>query len=168
MLVCAGVGMVDKNIKNIIEKEKTLPREGQWKSFPPSIKLLFALLIFHVLFSLLSLGKASYFFLGITINGLIAVIVALLLNVVGSLVLLFALWKKFDWAWKYGAVYFGFFILNGLVALAGILLGLLGSAIQSAAMTWLALIVFLILVLNTLFLFILIKNRQFFDGGAAK
>lgn len=54
---------------------------------------------------------------GTYVHGAAAAVVVLLLDIIGPIVFLFALWNRKSWAAKWALAYIGIFILNSAVAL---------------------------------------------------
>ena len=119
-----------------------------------------------------SVSRTGYSVLGFSVYGINAVIATVILNVIGMIVLLFALWKRYKWTWIYGIIYFAFFAMNGLLAIVNLpknLELLVSPALlaQSPGMIHTmymgALIGTLVAVaLNVVFLIILYKKRAYF------
>ena len=114
------------------EVSATLVQEHKkgWKPLPTLLKVLFVYGILGLVLGAFSIpgalsidgalqtGGVSIF--GLYIPGDWAAVTFFISSLVGSIVLLLAMWNRSTWAWKYGCAYFGFFILNGLLGLRNI------------------------------------------------
>jgi len=70
---------------------------------PSSLKVLFVLFVLGLVFMIINLGaifKTGVFFLGLILPGFAGVAVLLLISCLTA-ILLYALWNRFSWAWKY-------------------------------------------------------------------
>lgn len=97
----------------------TTDREHGWKPIPTSLKILFGVLVFWTLGSMMGLSmryEAGLPFFGVYVYGLIAGLVVVLLDVVAPVTFLFALWTRKSWGPKFACTYMSLFILNSVVA----------------------------------------------------
>ena len=141
------------------QKKKEKNRNGWWKPLPSLLKLLFVVLVLGVLSSVVSVGNAQYVLFGFQFGGIPALLAMVLFDIIGAMVLLFGLWKKPSWAWKYGMAYLGFFVLNGAVSLIQFVLKtppLSGRAGAVVVGTGIAVLV------NAVFLFALFRWKEVF------
>lgn len=91
-----------------------------WKPIPPPLKVLFVVLILWLVGSVINLPNLIQHglpLLGHFVYGNTAAAVVLLLDVIGPIVFLSALWNRKSWAPAWAYVYIGAFILNTTVAL---------------------------------------------------
>jgi uncharacterized Tic20 family protein len=99
----------------------------------------------------------KFYLLGFQLSGLAAVLTTLLLEVILPLFLLIAIWKRYPLAWKYGAGYFGFFILNEIAIVL--------SNLNYLSFNLLVLLTILLpFILNLSFVAIFIKQRDYFEN----
>ena len=100
--------------------EGTVEREKGWKPIPLPLKILFVVLILWTLGSVMNLPNLlenGLPFLGNFVYGMTAALIVLLLDIVGPVTFLFALWNRKWWAAKWAFAYIGIFIFNTTVAL---------------------------------------------------
>ena len=100
--------------------EEVEERNKGWKPIPLPLKVLTALFAFWILGSVLNLSNLfenGMPFFGVFVYGATAIVLPILLDIVGPMVFLFALWNRKPWGPKWAFSYIGMFILNGLVAL---------------------------------------------------
>ena len=93
--------------------------EKGWKPIPLSLKILFVLLVLWVIGSVMAISERSVSglpFFGMYLYGNSAGLIVLLLDIVGPLTFLFALWNRKAWGPTFAFSYIGIFILNGIVA----------------------------------------------------
>ena len=96
-----------------------MEKEKGWKPIPLSLKILFVVFILWSIGSVLSIStryESGLPFLGVWINGVLAGIIVLLLDIMAPITFLFALWKRKFWAATFALSYIAFFILNSIVA----------------------------------------------------
>ena len=106
--------MSDKAMEEIANKEKG------WKPTPLPLKMLFVLFILWSVGSVMNLPNLyenGLPLFGVFVYGTTAVLIVLLLDIIGPMTFLFALWNRKSWAAKWAFSYIGIFILNGVVAL---------------------------------------------------
>lgn len=90
-----------------------------WKPFPLPLKILAGVLVLWAVGSVMNmpnLFENGLPVLGVFIYGFAALLVVLLLDIIGPLTFLYALWNRKSWAAKWAYTYIGIFILNGAVA----------------------------------------------------
>ena len=93
--------------------------EKGWKPIPLSLKILFVVFILWSIGSVLNmpnLYESGLPLLGVFVYGIISIFIAVLLDIVGPITFLFALWNRKSWAPLWAFSYIGFFILNSVVA----------------------------------------------------
>ena len=93
--------------------------EKGWKPIPLPLKILFIVLVLWLVGSVMSLPNLyenGMPLFGTFVYGLSATILPLLLDFIGPVVFLFALWSRKSWAANWALAYNGIFILNNLVA----------------------------------------------------
>ncbi len=106
--------MSEKGLEEIVKMEKG------WKPIPPPLKTLFVVVILWSVGSVMNLPNLfenGLPLFGVFVYGLTAAFVMLLLDIIGPMAFLFALWNRKSWAAKWAFSYIGIFILNGVVAL---------------------------------------------------
>ena len=92
-----------------------------WKPIPLPLKVLSVVLVLWSVGAVVNLPRlmeSGLPLLGIFVYGTSSLFVVLLLDIIGPLTFLFALWNRKSWAAKWAFTYIGIFILNGAVALA--------------------------------------------------
>ena len=97
-----------------------MKKQNGWKPIPLSLKILsvvFILWSIGAVVNLPNLYASGLPLFGVFVYGIPAAIVLLLLDVVGPIIFLFALWSRKPWAPLWAFVYIGFFILNHTVAI---------------------------------------------------
>jgi len=100
--------------------EESMKKEKGWKPIPLSLKILFVVFILWSIGTVLNLSnlyQSGLPLLGIFTYGIVASLIAILLDIVGPMTFLYALWNRKSWAPKWALSYIGFFILNSIVAL---------------------------------------------------
>jgi len=100
--------------------EEPMKKEMGWKPIPLSLKILFIVFILWSIGTILNLSnlyQSGLPLLGMFVYGAVASVVAILLDIVGPMTFLYALWNRKSWAPKWALSYIGFFILNSIVAL---------------------------------------------------
>lgn len=96
-----------------------MEKEKGWKPIPLSLKILFFVFIFWTVGSILnapSLYKSGLPLFGVFVYGVTASFVVLLLDIVGPMTFLYALWNRKSWAVVWAFSYISIFILNSIVA----------------------------------------------------
>jgi hypothetical protein len=91
-----------------------------WKPIPISLKILFVLFILWSIGSVLNLSnlyKSGLPLFSIFVYGVVASIIAILLDIIGPMTFLYAIWNRKSWGVKLAFFYIGFFIFNNVVAL---------------------------------------------------
>ncbi len=94
-------------------------KQKGWKPIPLPLKVLSVVLIFWAAGSAMNLPNLlenGLPLLGVFVYGMTALVVVLLLDIIGPLIFLFALWNRKSWATKWAFTYLGIFILNSAVA----------------------------------------------------
>ena len=97
-----------------------LKQEKGWKPIPLPLKILFvAIAIWSVgsAMNLPNLLENGLPLLGVLVRGSIAFLVVLLLDIIGPLVFLYALWHRKSWAGNWAFMYIGIFLINSAVVL---------------------------------------------------
>lgn len=84
---------------------------------PITMKVFFVIMVILVLLSLFYFGKDSYFIFGLSVKGVPAKIIYVLLDLITPTLLLVAMLKRYGWTFKYAICYLGFFTLNSLVGI---------------------------------------------------
>ncbi len=105
---------MSKTIEEIVVKEKG------WKPIPLPLKVLFVVFIFWLVGSVMNLPNLfenGLPLFGNFVYGMTAALIVLLLDIIGPVTFLFALWNRKSWAAKWAFAYIGIFILNNTVAL---------------------------------------------------
>ena len=143
------------------QKKKEKNTNGGRKPLPSLLKVLFVILVLGVLSSLASIRNAQYVLFGFQFGGIPAMLAAVLLDIIGAMVLLFGLWKKPAWAWKYGLAYLGFLVINGAVSLAQFVMKAPSLSGQAGVVA--GVLVFTIFVYVVLF-FALFMCKRCFEG----
>jgi hypothetical protein len=91
-----------------------------WKPIPLSLKILAIVLVLWLLGALANLPNLlenGLPLMGFFVYSVTAAAVVLILDIIGPLVFLFALWTRKSWAVIWAFAYMGFFIANSVVAL---------------------------------------------------
>lgn len=130
-------------MKEFMEKEKG------WKPIPLSLKILFVVFILWSVGSVLNapnLYKSGLPLFGVFVYGVTASLVVLLLDIVGPMTFLYALWNRKSWAAVWALSYISVFILNSAVAFFTVIeqLGLAQVLIPTIAS-----VIFFIVIFNT-------------------
>ena len=100
--------------------ERTAAKEKGWKPIPPPLKILFVVFILWLVGSVMNLPNLienGLPLFGNFVYGMAAALIVLLLDIIGPVTFLFALWNRKSWASTWAFAYIGFFILNNTVAL---------------------------------------------------
>jgi len=100
--------------------EKIVAREKGWKPIPVPLKLLsvvFVLWMIGAVMNLPNLYENGMPVFGTFVYGMNAAILPLLLDFIGPVTFLFALWSRKSWAANWAFAYNGIFILNNAIAL---------------------------------------------------
>jgi hypothetical protein len=91
-----------------------------WKPIPLPLKILSVVMVLWSVGSVMNLPNLMENGLplfGVFVYGSSSFLVVLLLDIIGPLVFLYALWNRKSWAPKWAFSYIGIFILNSAVAL---------------------------------------------------
>jgi len=97
-----------------------MKKQTGWKPIPLSLKILFVVFILWSIGSILNLPnlyESGLPLFGVFVYGIIAILVVLLLDIIGPMTFLYALWNRKSWATTWAFSYIGFFIFNSAVAL---------------------------------------------------
>ena len=100
--------------------EDTVEKDTGWKPIPLPLKVLFVVFVLWLVGSMMNLPNLfnnGMPLLGSFVYGMTAAVIVLLLDVIGPVTFLFALWSRKSWAVKWAFAYIGIFILNNTVAL---------------------------------------------------
>lgn len=100
--------------------EETVSRERGWKPIPLPLKILFVVFILWLVGSVMNLPNLfenGLPLFGKFVYGMTAALIVLLLDIIGPVTFLFALWNRKSWAPIWAFAYIGIFILNSTVAL---------------------------------------------------
>lgn len=100
-------------------REKSETENIGWKPIPLALKILsvvFVLWIVGAVMNLPNLMENGLPLFGNFVYGLSAASIVLLLDFLGPVIFLFALWNRKSWGVKWACAYIGFFILNSTVA----------------------------------------------------
>ncbi len=133
-------------------KEKNRTDKG-WKPIPLSLKILFFVFILWSVGSVLNapnLYKSGLPLFGVFVYGVTASLVVLLLDIVGPMTFLYALWNRKSWATVWALSYISVFILNSMVAFFTVReqLGLIQILIPTIA--------------SVIFFIVIFKKRSYF------
>jgi len=99
--------------------EKTVAKEKGWKPIPLPLKILFVVFLLWISGAVMNI---PYFYekgmplFGTFVYGLSATILPLLLDFIGPVTFLYALWSRKSWAAYWAFAYNGVFILNNTIA----------------------------------------------------
>ena len=100
--------------------EETVSIEKGWKPIPLPLKILFVVFILWLVGSVMNLSNLvenGLPLFGQFVYGMTAALIVLLLDIIGPVTFLFALWNRKSWAPIWAFAYIGIFILNSTVAL---------------------------------------------------
>ncbi len=100
--------------------EETVAKEKGWKPIPLPLKILFVVFVLWLVGSVMNLPNLfenGLPLFGSFVYGMTAALIVLLLDIIGPVTFLFALWNRKSWAAKWAFAYIGIFILNNTVAL---------------------------------------------------
>ncbi len=106
--------MSENGMEEIVKKEKG------WKPIPLPLKIIFVVFIFWTAGSMMNLPNLfenGLPLFGVFVYGITAAFIVLLLDIIGPMIFLFALWNRKSWAEIWAFSYIGIFIFNGVVAL---------------------------------------------------
>lgn len=102
-----------------MKMKDSISKEKGWKPIPLSLKILFVVFILWSIGTILNITniyESGIPFFGFFVYGFIASLIAIILDLVGPITFLFALWYRKSWATYWAFSYIGIFILNGVVA----------------------------------------------------
>lgn len=124
-----------------------------WKPIPLSLKILFVVFILWSVGSVLNapnLYESGLPLFGVFVYGATAILVVLLLDIVGPMTFLYALWNRKSWATVWALSYISVFILNSAVAFFTVReqLGLMQILIPTVA--------------SVIFFIVIYKKRSYF------
>ena len=94
-------------------------KEKGWKPIPLPLKILFVVFVLWsvgAIMNMPNLLENGLPLLGVFVYGPTALLVVLLLDIIGPVTFLYALWNRKSWAAKWAFTYIGIFILNSAVA----------------------------------------------------
>ncbi len=100
--------------------EETVAEGKGWKPIPLPLKILFVVFILWLVGSVMNLPNLfenGLPLFGNFVYGMTAALIVLLLDIIGPITFLFALWNRKSWAPIWAFAYIGIFILNSTVAL---------------------------------------------------
>ncbi len=100
--------------------EETVAKEKGWKPIPLPLKILFVVFVLWLVGSVMNLPNLfenGLPLFGSFVYGMTAALIVLLLDIIGPVTFLFALWNRKSWAAKWAVGYISIFILNSTVAL---------------------------------------------------
>ena len=95
-------------------------RETGWKPIPLPLKILFVVFILWLVGSVMNLPNLfenGLPLFGSFVHGMTAALIVVLLDIIGPVTFLVALWARKPWAAKWAFAYVGIFILNNTTAL---------------------------------------------------
>ena len=129
-------------------------RKKGWKPIPLSLKILFVIFILWSVGSVLNapnLYESGLPLFGVFVHGVTAILVVLLLDIVGPMTFLYALWNRKSWATVWALSYISVFILNSTVAFFTVReqLGLMQILIPTIA--------------SVIFFIVIYKKRSYFN-----
>lgn len=130
-----------------------MQKEKGWKPIPLSLKILFVLFVLWATGSVFAISgryEQGLPFFGVFVYGIVAALIVFLLDILGPLTFLFALWNRKSWAVPLAFSYISIFILNSVVALFTVreTLGIMPILIPSTV--------------NFIFLLVIFRKRNYF------
>lgn len=99
--------------------EKIAKEQSGWKPIPLPLKILsvvFVLWLVGAVMNLPNLYASGMPLLGTFVYGMNAAVLPLLLDIIGPMIFLFALWNRKSWGVYWAFAYNGIFILNNTIA----------------------------------------------------
>ena len=134
--------------------KEIMGRKKGWKPIPRSLKILFVIFILWSVGSVLNapnLYESGLPLFGVFVYGVTAILVVLLLDIVGPMTFLYALWNRKSWATVWALSYISVFILNSAVAFFTVReqLGLMQILIPTIA--------------SVIFFIVIYKKRSYFN-----
>lgn len=99
--------------------EEAVAKEKGWKPIPLPLKILFVVFVLWstgAVLNLPNLFENGLPLFGNFVYGITAALIAALLDIIGPVTFLFALWNRKSWAAKWAFSYIGIFILNNTIA----------------------------------------------------
>ena len=139
-----------------------------FSALPLSLKFIFIVMTLGMLSSMFYFSYISengYPLLWFTLLGMNAIVSLIILNILLTALLLFGMWNRSPWTWEYGIIYFGFFVINGIISFITLLNGI---DFTPSMHTGIWVNIFAILfgtILNLVFLVIMYKKRFYFEEG---
>lgn len=100
--------------------EEIVKKEKGWKPIPLPLKILFVVFVLWSVGSVMNLPNLfenGLPLFGVFVYGITTALIVLLLDIIGPMTFLFALWNRKSWAAKWAFSYIGIFILNSAVSL---------------------------------------------------
>jgi len=97
----------------------TATRATGWKPMPLALKILSVILLLWAVGAVMNLPNlmnTGLPLLGVFVSGSTALAVVVVLDMIGPLLFLYALWTRKSWGPKWAVTYMGLFILNSVVA----------------------------------------------------
>lgn len=97
----------------------TATRATGWKPIPLALKILSVIMLLWMVGAVMNapnLMEGGLPLLGVFVTGSVALTVVLILDIIGPLLFLYALWTRKSWGPKWAATYMGLFVLNSIVA----------------------------------------------------
>jgi len=124
-----------------------------WKPIPLPLKILSVIFILWSIGAVLNipnLYESGLPLLGVFVHGIVAVLIIVLLDIIGPIIFLFALWYRKPWAVLWAFCYIGFFILNSIIAFFAVReqLGLIQILIPT--------------IISTIFIIVIYTKRSYF------
>ena len=124
-----------------------------WKAIPLLLKIIFILSVLWIIGSVMQLSlryKTGLPFFGVFVHGIAASLIVFVLDILGPVLFLFALWNRKAWGVLVAVLYLGIFILNSIVAFftVGDQLGFMP--------------IFIPLLVNSIFLSIIYYKKSYF------
>lgn len=98
----------------------SVDRERGWKPIPIPLKVLFVVIILWMVGAVMNLPNLyqnGMPLFGSFVFGIKAAVLPLLVDIIGPVIFLFAIWTRKSWAAYWAFAYSGIFILNNTVAL---------------------------------------------------
>lgn len=105
--------------KGIAKMNDTVTRPTGWRPIPLALKILAVVMLLWAVGAVMNapnLMTNGLPLFGVFVQGPAAFAVVLVLDIIGPLLFLYALWTRKSWGPKWAALYMGVFILNSIVA----------------------------------------------------
>lgn len=90
-----------------------------WKPIPLLLKIVFGLSLLWVVgtfFAIQQRFELGVPLFGVFVYGILAVVIVFLIDILGPISFLYAMWNRKSWGPRVAFIYMGFFIINSLVA----------------------------------------------------